>query len=141
VPVPALAQIWKFALRATLAFTGGRSLGKFGKKMRLLLLCSVFFVPLANLTLGESSAVPEDELFRSELKSIAGTGRPISAENNGFKAPESVLKGTRWIRDVAGNWVIQRGDEIVVEWAVRKINATGSITGRTARERGQNNLF
>lgn len=62
--------------------------------------------------------------FTKELKALAGTWRPISAENNGYKASEANLKGTRWIRDADGKWTMQRGDKTVVEWAVKNIDAT-----------------
>ena len=79
---------------------------------------------LAGLGLPGASGDPQDDAFTKELKALAGTWRPISAENNGYKAPEEVLKGTRWTRDADGNWVMRRGDEAVIGWVVKKIDAT-----------------
>ena len=79
---------------------------------------------LAGLGLPNASGDPPYDAFTKELKALAGTWRPVSAENNGFKASEEDLKGTRWTRDVDGKWVMRRGDEAVVWWAVKKIDAT-----------------
>jgi uncharacterized protein (TIGR03067 family) len=82
------------------------------------------FLLLAGLGLPKASGDPQDDAFTKELKAMAGTWRPISTENNGNKAPEESLKETRWIRDADGRWAMQRGDKAVLEWTVRKIDAT-----------------
>ncbi len=92
--------------------------------MKWLLLRLVLFTTLATSGWAETSAVPLNDVFSRELKSLAGTWRPVYAENNGVEAPEAALKGTRWIRAADGTWVMKRGDEILVRWAVKKIDAT-----------------
>jgi uncharacterized protein (TIGR03067 family) len=82
------------------------------------------FLLLAGLGLPIAFGAPQDDVFSKELKAMAGTWRPIAAENNGYKAPEESLKETRWIRDADGKWVFQRGDKTVLEWAIKKIDAT-----------------
>ena len=82
------------------------------------------FLLLAGLGLPKASGDPQADAFTKELKAMAGTWRPISAENNGNKSPEDILKETRWIRDANGKWAFQRGDKTVLEWTVRKIDAT-----------------
>lgn len=79
---------------------------------------------VAGLGLPKASGAPQDDAFTKELKAMAGTWRPVSAENNGNKSSEEILKGIRWIRDADGKWAMQRGDKIVLEWTVRKIDAT-----------------
>jgi uncharacterized protein (TIGR03067 family) len=81
---------------------------------------------LAGLGSPNASGAPPEDSFTKELKALAGTWRPISAENNGYKASEGDLKGTLWIRDADGKWTMRRGDKTVVEWAVKKIDATKS---------------
>jgi len=84
----------------------------------------VTFLLLAGLGLPNASGDPPGNAFTRELKALAGTWRPVSAENNGYKASEEDLKGALWVRDADGKWTMRRGDEIVVEWAVKKIDAT-----------------
>ncbi|MGH9419220.1 MAG: TIGR03067 domain-containing protein, partial [Thermoanaerobaculia bacterium] len=84
----------------------------------------VTFLLLAGLGSANASGDPLGDAFTKELKALAGTWRPISAENNGYKASEEDLKGTLWIRDADGKWTMRRGDKTVVEWAVKKIDAT-----------------
>ena len=79
---------------------------------------------LAGLGSPTASGAPPEIAFTKELKALAGTWRPVSTENNGYKASEEDLKGNRWIRDVDGRWTMRRGDKTVVEWAVKKIDAT-----------------
>lgn len=79
---------------------------------------------LAGLGLPKASGDPQDDAFRKELKAMAGTWRPISTENNGNKAPEEILKEIRWARDADGKWAMQRDDKTVLEWTVKKIDAT-----------------
>jgi uncharacterized protein (TIGR03067 family) len=78
----------------------------------LLLACS-----------GSPRVQPEDGITR-ELKALAGSWRPISTENNGFKSSEGDLTGILWIHDADGRWTMRRGDKAVVEWAVKKIDPT-----------------
>lgn len=79
---------------------------------------------LAGLGLPKASGDPQDDAFRKELKAMAGTWRPISTENNGNKAPEEILKDIRWARDADGKWAMQRDHKTVLEWTVKKIDAT-----------------
>ena len=71
-----------------------------------------------------AAADPPADAFAKELKAMAGTWRPVSAENNGNMSPEGDLKELRWIRDEAGKWALQRSDKTVLEWTVRRIDAT-----------------
>ena len=84
----------------------------------------VTFLLLAGLGSPKVSGDPPGDAFTKELKALAGTWRPISAENNGYKASEEDLKGTLWIRDADGKWTLRRGTETLVEWAVKQIDAT-----------------
>lgn len=70
-----------------------------------------------------AAADPPADAFAKELKAMAGTWRPVSAENNGNMSPERDLKELRWIRDEAGKWALQWGDKTVLEWTVRRIDA------------------
>src|SRR4051812_1552315 len=79
---------------------------------------------LAGLGWPEAPGDPTDDAFTKELKALAGTWRPVSAENNGYQAPDEDLKGTRWTRDADGKWTMRRGDEALVWWAVKTIDAT-----------------
>ena len=45
--------------------------------------------------LPNASGDPQDDVVKKELKAMAGTWRPVSAENNGFKVPEDGLKENR----------------------------------------------
>lgn len=62
--------------------------------------------------------------FTKELKAVAGTWKPISAENNGYKASQEDLKGIRWIRGSDGKWAMRRGGKTILVWTVKKIDAT-----------------
>lgn len=84
----------------------------------------VTFLLLAGLGSPNASSDSPEDAFTKELKALSGTWRPISAENNEYKASEEDLKGALWIRDADGKWTMRRGDKTVVEWAVKKINAT-----------------
>jgi len=84
----------------------------------------VTFLLLAGLNSPNASGDPLGDAFTNELKALAGTWRPISTENNGYKASKEDLKDTLWIRDADGKWTMRRGDKTVVEWAVKKIDAT-----------------
>jgi uncharacterized protein (TIGR03067 family) len=66
----------------------------------------------------------QEEAFKKELKAMAGTWRPVAAEVDGLKAPEERLKESVVTRDEAGNLVARRGDKIIMEGTVKKINAT-----------------
>jgi uncharacterized protein (TIGR03067 family) len=84
----------------------------------------VAFLLLAGLGSPDASGDPPGDAFKKELKAMAGTWRPISAENNGYQASAEDLKGILWFRDADGKWTARRGDKNVVEWAVKKIDAT-----------------
>lgn len=66
----------------------------------------------------------QEDNFKKELKAMAGTWRPIRAEVDGKKAPENWLKESVLTRDDAGKIVARRGDKIVMEGMVIKIDAT-----------------
>ena len=89
--------------------------------MKQLLIWLLVFSSLSNPRLSKLANFSQTA---KELKSLAGTWRPISTENNGYKASEADLKGSHLIRDANGNWLMRRGDKIVVWWAVKKIDAT-----------------
>ncbi|WP_435009025.1 TIGR03067 domain-containing protein [Tundrisphaera lichenicola] len=67
---------------------------------------------------------PQNDAVKQELKNMAGTWRPVSAENNGFKAPEDGLKDTRRTLDTDGKWTMRRGEETVIEWKVKTLDPT-----------------
>jgi uncharacterized protein (TIGR03067 family) len=62
--------------------------------------------------------------FKKELKALAGTWRPIFSENDGNKAPEERLKDACMTRDETGKVIGRRGDMIVLEGKVQKIDAS-----------------
>jgi uncharacterized protein (TIGR03067 family) len=66
----------------------------------------------------------EEDAFKKELKALAGTWKPISSETDGNKAPEERLKDSRMIRDETGKVVGKRGDMVMLEGMVKKIEAT-----------------
>jgi uncharacterized protein (TIGR03067 family) len=82
------------------------------------------FLLLAGVGSPNASGDPPGDAFTKELKALAGTWRPIFTENNGYKSSPEDLKGILWIRDADGKWTARRGDKTVVEWAVKKIDAT-----------------
>lgn len=87
----------------------------------ILLITSLL---LAGFGPAPASGDPAGNDFTKELKALAGTWRPVSAENNGFKASQADLQGIRWIRDPDGKWEMRRGGKTVVGWTVKKIDAT-----------------
>jgi uncharacterized protein (TIGR03067 family) len=70
------------------------------------------------------SAEPAAEAITRELAAMAGSWRPISAANNGYPSSAGDLAGLLWVRDVNGNWKMSRDGEVVVQWAVQKIDPT-----------------
>ncbi|QEH35375.1 hypothetical protein OJF2_39270 [Aquisphaera giovannonii] len=74
--------------------------------------------------LPNASGDAKDDAIKEELKAMAGTWRPVSAENNGFKASEDDLKDTRRVLDADGKWAMRRGDETVLEWKVKALDPT-----------------
>src|SRR3979409_178890 len=85
----------------------------------LLLLISFLLLECS----GSPRVPPEDGIAR-ELKAMAGSWRPVSTENNGFKSSEGDLTGILWIRDADGQWTARQDGKAVVEWAVKKIDPT-----------------
>jgi uncharacterized protein (TIGR03067 family) len=85
----------------------------------LLLGTALFLVGLPN-----ASGDPQDDAIKKELKTMAGTWRPVSAENNGFKVSEDSLKDARRALDADGKWTMRRGDETVLEWKVKTLDPT-----------------
>ena len=74
--------------------------------------------------LPNASGDPQDDVVKKELKAMAGTWRPVSAENNGFKVPEDGLKDTRRALDADGKWTMRRGEETVLQWKVKTLDPT-----------------
>ena len=62
----------------------------------------------------------------AQLRALAGTWEPVSAENNGFWATRSDLDGIIWIRRANGRWTMRRGGKDLVEWTVKAIDARKS---------------
>jgi len=91
---------------------------------RNTLILSVIFLLLADPGSANASGAPPEDGITKELKALAGSWRPISTENNGYKSREGDLAGILWIRDADGKWTAWRGDKAVVEWAVKKIDPT-----------------
>lgn len=73
-----------------------------------------------------ASGEAKDEAVKRELRAMAGTWRPVSAENNGFKASEDDLKGTRRSLDADGKWTVRRGDQTILEWKVKALDPTAT---------------
>jgi uncharacterized protein (TIGR03067 family) len=82
-----------------------------------LLLLGCFGLPNA------FGVAPEDGVAK-ELKALAGSWRPVSTENNGYKSSEGDLDGILWIRDADGKWTARRDGKTIVEWAVKRIDPT-----------------
>ena len=74
--------------------------------------------------LPNASGDPQDDVVKKELKAMAGTWSPVSAENNGFKVPEDGLKDTRRALDAEGKWTMRRGEETVLQWKVKTLDPT-----------------
>jgi uncharacterized protein (TIGR03067 family) len=72
----------------------------------------------------DAAVVPADDLAAKELEALAGSWRPVAAENNGNKSSERELMGRHWIRDAQGMWTMWRDGSAVVEWAVTAIDPT-----------------
>jgi uncharacterized protein (TIGR03067 family) len=65
----------------------------------------------------------QNEVFKKELKALAGTWKPISSETDGNKTPEERLKDSRMTRYENGKVIGKRGDTVVLEGMVKKIDA------------------
>lgn len=63
-----------------------------------------------------------DDAFKEELKALAGTWKAVSIETDGKKAPEDILKQVVMTRDESGKTVIRRGDMVVLEATVKKLD-------------------
>lgn len=79
---------------------------------------------LAGLGLPNASGAPREDALKKELKAMAGTWRPVSAENNGFRVSEDDLENRRRVLDVDGKWSTREGDKTVVEWKVKSLDPT-----------------
>jgi uncharacterized protein (TIGR03067 family) len=79
---------------------------------------------LASLGSPYAIADAQEDAFKQELKALAGTWRPIFSETDGSKAPEERLKESRITRDEVGLVIGRRGDMIVLEATVKKIDAS-----------------
>jgi uncharacterized protein (TIGR03067 family) len=66
----------------------------------------------------------EDEAFKKELAALKGTWRPVSVEVDGMKIPEERLKEAFITRDETGKVKGWRGDQLVMEGFVKKIDLT-----------------
>src|SRR4051812_32417429 len=92
--------------------------------LRLLVLLSTVGFLVAGFGLSGVAGDTKDDASKKELKAIAGTWKPISAETDGIEVPEKVLKENSWTRDESGKVVGRRGDKIFLEGTVKKIDAT-----------------
>jgi uncharacterized protein (TIGR03067 family) len=85
-------------------------------------------VTLGFLSIGfGSSAVAgagQEEAFKKELAALKGTWRPVAVEVNGMKVKDELLKESVIIRDETGKVTGRRGDTVVMEGMVKKIDAT-----------------
>lgn len=63
-----------------------------------------------------------DDAVKKELKAMAGTWRAVSIETDGKKAPDDVLRIVVMTRDETGKTVIRRGDTVVLESMIQKLN-------------------
>jgi uncharacterized protein (TIGR03067 family) len=80
----------------------------------LLLLAGCRFLLAAN--------TPPENARTKELRALAGSWRPVSAENNGNWSSYEDLNGALWTRDAAGRWALWRGNKVIVEWFVQNID-------------------
>lgn len=87
-----------------------------------MLLGMAFLLAGAGSPTGASDA--QEEAFKKELKAMTGTWRPIYGETDGIKAPQERLKEARLTRDESGKVIARRGDKVVMEGMVKKIDAT-----------------
>jgi uncharacterized protein (TIGR03067 family) len=63
-----------------------------------------------------------DDVVKTELKAMAGTWRPDSIQTDGKEAPGDVLHNVVMHRDESGKTVIRRGDMVVLEAMVKKLD-------------------
>ncbi len=89
-----------------------------------LLILVLLLAGVGSAGSADASGAPAGDAFTKELKALAGTWRPVSSENNGFKSSAEDLEGLVWIRDEDGRWTMQRGGRPVVQWAVKAIDTT-----------------
>lgn len=87
---------------------------------------AALLVAMAMVLFGLSSASCEaqEDAVTMEMKAMAGTWMPVSAENNGFKVSEDSLKDTRRYFDANGRWTMRRGGETVLEWKTKALDPT-----------------
>ena len=93
---------------------------------RNTLFLLIAFVLSLGAGLLNASLTPPDDGTAKELEALAGSWRPVAAENNGYKSSEREFMGIHWTRDAEGMWTMWRGGEAVVEWAVKTIDPTQS---------------
>jgi uncharacterized protein (TIGR03067 family) len=113
-------------IRSRSPYYGATQFWRQAKNMKQLLIALVVFAWFVNPGLSRPVAVTQDDIFATEMRSLAGTWTPVYAENNGYEASDAQLKGIRWMRSADGKWIMQRDNEVVVAWKVAKIDATGS---------------
>ena len=79
---------------------------------------------LTGLGLADTFGDTSEDAFKHELKALAGTWKPISSETDGNKTPEERLKESSMTRDETGKVIGRRGDMIVLEGTVKRIDAS-----------------
>jgi uncharacterized protein (TIGR03067 family) len=65
-----------------------------------------------------------EDAFKKELKALAGTWKPVASETDGNKTPEERLKDSSMTRDESGKVVGRRGEMIILQGTVKKIDGT-----------------
>ena len=71
----------------------------------------------------ENKRIKEDALDK-EMKALAGTWKAVSRETDGKKVPDSILKEVVITRDESGKTVIRRGDTVVLESTIKKLDTS-----------------
>jgi len=86
----------------------------------------IMLLIFACLLTGFGSAVAlcdgPDDAVKKELKALAGTWKAVSLETDGKPAPDDIVKKVVMTRDESGKTVIRRGEMVVVEAVVKKID-------------------
>jgi uncharacterized protein (TIGR03067 family) len=88
--------------------------------MKLVLLL------LASISLSNAFGDAAPDAATTQLRALAGTWQPVSAENNGVPASVGQLTGRVWIRRPDGRWTMLLDGKAVVEWTIKAIDSKKS---------------
>ena len=78
---------------------------------------------VGSLGLSVGAGNPDDSGFRQELGSMKGTWRQVSGEADGKTVSAEAMNETVMTRDEAGRVVLRRGDKVIFEATVKRIDS------------------